>query len=802
MDSLGRLWRRRDEERSAASYIPQQAHLTPQVVRHRNGAVEAMWSVRGAGWEDLAQSGLDAQHEALCSLHRTLNLRARLTLNVLLVRTEAMETDYPRTTLPTPFVREMDGAYRHRLLGEGRLYRNHLYLSAIVRPPTLTGRRLSDASRSVQAPDQADLDVLDQVCGTIEADIGRGYGLRRLGLRAEGGRLYSEIAEAHAFVLTGRYRKVPLPAGSLAKAIMPHRPVFQNDRIVELRQVAGTEYAALFGLSVYPVETDAAMFDVLLTAPYRFAMSQSMGTMALHEAQPLVRRTTNRFLSAKDPAATQFAELAVAADELQQRAYGLGAHNLTIAVFGEAEVSLKAAAAAADDHLRSSGAIISRLDWDMEAGYFGMLPGNETLHPRAAPIKTRNFAAFAPMHGFSAGWRPGKWCDHVAVLTTNGGTPFYFNPHTSEAGGPGDVAHMLFTGPNGSGKTTALLWLLAQIMDRAGAQIVLWDKDRGAKLAVLQLGGAYIEIRIGTDTGLAPLKALSASSPADMTYLGQLFRTLLIAAGFEMDALTEHRLDLGLRTVMSLPPALRSFAEVCAFLGTGDDSAAAVLRPWCHGNRLGWVLDNPEDRIRLNARFIAFDQTRYLDDLEACGPIQSYLFHRIARLVDGRRMVVAIDEFQKSLQNKAFEELIGNALATFRKQNCAMWLATQSAATARLAQNIAHTLREQCLTHAHFANGAAQWADFGPDGLGLTERAFEIVTQELTGGGPGRFLLKQGTSYTPVQLSLEGLDDIIATLSGRTENVALMDAIETERPNDGADAHFAEFHRRRKIVAQ
>jgi len=164
-------------------------------------------------------------------------------------------------------------------------------------------------------------------------------------------------------------------------------------------------------------------------------------------------------------------------------------------------------------------------------------------------------------------------------------------------------------------------------------------------------------------------------------------------------------------------------------------------------------------------------------------------------------MIVAIDEFWKSLTNAAFRGLIQNGLATFRKQNCAMWLATQSVRSALNAQDIAHTIREQCLTQMHFPNGGAQWEDFGAAGLGFPARAFGLIKTGLSGGGKGRFLLKQGTSYVPVQLCLEGMDDIVATLSGRTETVALMDEIEVDLPGADVDTLFAEFHRRRKLPA-
>lgn len=787
-------------ERSITTYLPQFSHILPHVIRNVDGSIHAMFSVAGVKWEDLSGDELVSLHEGMCSLHRTLNLRPRLTITKHLIRTEASSDDYPRRSFRIPFVADLDRAYRHRLIDQGHLSRNSLLLGIVIRPPTLSGKAKREADRDIQSVDQADLDTLEQIVGTIRADIGASHGLKLLNLRNENGRLYSEIAEAHAFILTARYRKVPIPKGRLSLAICPLRPVIRNDRVIELHHAGRVEYAALSGISVYPAETDPSMFHPLLSAPYRLVLNQSMGTMPLHGAQGIVTRTTNQFVSSGDPAATQKEQLALAADELQQRHYGLGVHNITLMVLADSEVALQDVCEQADDDFRNCGAIISRLDWDLEVAYFGQIPGAEGLHARAAPWKSRNFAAAAPLHNFPTGWRNGRWCDFGALLTTNGGTPYYWNPHTSDEGRNGDVPHFFMSGPNGSGKTTVMLAFLGWLMDQAQAQAVLWDKDRGAKLFVMRMSGAYIEINIGTNSDLAPLWALDADSPADMNYLTGLVRSLILSdGGSALSSEDDRRIPLAVRTVMSIPRELRSFHEIRAFLGAASDSTGARLRRWCRGEDLGWVLDNPRDRIRLDAQLIAFDQTKYLDHKEACGPIQSYLFHRVGKLVDGRRMIVAIDEFWKSLTNAAFRGLIQNGLATFRKQNCAMWLATQSVGSALKASDIAHTIREQCLTQMHFPNGGAQWSDFGPEGLGFPERAFSLVKTGLAGGGKGRFLLKQGSSYTPVQLCLEGMDDIIATLSGRTESVALMDRIEADMPGADMDNLFAEFHRRRKL---
>ncbi len=189
---LRRAWGKIGRERSVTEYLPQFSHVRPHIIRNIDGSVHAMFEVDGARWEDLDGDALAGQHEALCSLHRTLNLRARLTVTKHLVHTEADRNDYPAVKARIPFVAELDAAYRFRLVDQGHLWTNTLLLGVTIRPPTLSGRAKRAAARTPQPVDQADLDALEHVIGTVRANLGATHALRLLALRSEGRAVFSE----------------------------------------------------------------------------------------------------------------------------------------------------------------------------------------------------------------------------------------------------------------------------------------------------------------------------------------------------------------------------------------------------------------------------------------------------------------------------------------------------------------------------------------------------------------------------------------------------------------------------------
>jgi type IV secretion system protein VirB4 len=174
---------------------------------------------------------------------------------------------------------------------------------------------------------------------------------------------------------------------------------------------------------------------------------------------------------------------------------------------------------------------------------------------------------------------------------------------------------------------------------------------------------------------------------------------------------------------------------------------------------------------------VGFDVTEFLESPAIRTPITLYLFHRVRQALDGRRLVVWMDEFAKLLGDPAFEGFARDGLKTWRKLNAVAAFATQSPSDV-LASPIARTLVEQTPTKVLFPNLEAQRAEY-VDGFGLSEREFELIGRELTPGSR-RFLVRQGMQGVVCELNLRGFDYELAVISGRTENVQWMERLAAE----------------------
>lgn len=770
-------------EREPDTYVPYIGHASPGVVMLDDGSLLAMVSLNGAAWETADPVEVNARHAQRNILLRNL-ASDRLALSMHVVRRLSDGSEYPASTCRSAFARELDQHYRARLTGN-RLYRNTLLLSVVLRPAnmaggnlySLVGRFRGRQSTSRRVASLASLDAVEGVVATVLYELGS-YGARRLGVRETGGLAFSEIAEALRLVLTGEALPVPMVSGHLGGAIYTDRVIVGGEAI-EIRGPGGSSYAAAFGLREYPASTWPGMFDAILSAPYRCVLTQSFGFLDKQAAQTVLTRKQNKMLSAADKAASQTEALDAAADQLASNHFAMGTHHLSLVTFADTLDGLAIVASRARRDLAESGAVVVREDLGLEAAYWAQLPGNERYRTRPGAISSRNLAAMATLHNYPTGAARGHWGEALTLFRTTGGTAYSFHLHAPTETVK-DLGNVFVAGPAGSGKTTLMLFLLA-MAERQDAQVVFFDKDRGGEILARAVGGTYLVLPSGAPTGLAPLKALSGSS-RDVAFLKGLVKALVDRPGAPMTPEDDRRLELGLKAVLSLPPEHRSLAELRAFLGHADASGpGAQLDKWCAGGSLGWVLDNEADSVSLEAPFLGFDMTAVLDDPVTRGPIMAYLFHRVEALVDGRRLVLAIDEFWKALADPGFRDLVNDKLKTIRKLNGAVILATQSPADA-LRSPIAHSIVEQCPTQILLPNTRASAADYR-DGLKLTEPEFLAVREGLTVGGR-RFLLKHGTASVACELDLDGLEDLVAVLSGRASTVRLMERlIEAEGPD-------------------
>jgi type IV secretion system protein VirB4 len=565
----------------------------------------------------------------------------------------------------------------------------------------------------------------------------------------------------------------PADGTDIGRMLPYHRASFGMDAM-ELSGAQGRDFAALVSLKDYPDSTAPGITDALLRLPCELVLTESYAPSDRQQARERIDLAVRRLKSADDEAMAERREMANARDALGTGAVGFGDHHLTVLVRAASLDALDETAAACAATLADAGAIAVREDVNLEPGFWGQLPGNESYLVRRSLISSANMACFGSFHGFSMGQARGNhWGEAVTLLETTSSTPFFFNFHQ------GDLGNFSVIGPSGSGKTVVMNFLAAQAQ-KFSPRTVLFDKDRGAEVFVRGMGGAYSRIASGHPTGFNPLSL--PDTAANRAFLRDWLGVLLAADGAEEHAAIAGAVD----AAYANDPSLRQLTHFRELLAgsrrpqPGD--LASRLEAWTQGHEHGWLFDNEHDRLDLSARVIGFDMTALLESPRLRTPVMMYLFHRIDERLDGTPAMILIDEGWKALDDEVFAARIRDWLKTLRKRNALVGFATQSARDA-LDSRISTALVEQTATMVFMPNARARAEDYC-DGFGLTDHELDLIR---TLPAQSRcFLVRQADASAVVRLDLAGMPDVLTVLSGRESAVRRLDLLRAQYGDEPA----------------
>jgi type IV secretion system protein VirB4 len=604
------------------------------------------------------------------------------------------------------------------------------------------------------------------------------YGARLLGDYEGASGTCSEVLELLSALYNGEMRPVRRPAeGTDIGQMLPYRRVSFGLDALELKGAGGTSFAALVSLKDYPDSTGPGLTDALLRLPYELTLTETYAPCDRQVARERIDLALRRLRSADEEAVAERREMTGARDALGTGAAAFGDHHLSVLVRSDRLDRLDEEVAACAAALADAGAVAVREDVNLEPGFWGQLPGNETYLVRRSLISSANMACFASLHGFAMGSAIGNhWGEAVTLLTTTSSTPFFFSFHA------GDLGNFTVIGPSGSGKTVVMNFLAAQAQ-KFSPRTVLFDKDRGAEVFVRAIGGTYSRVAAGNPTGFNPLAM--PDTHRNRAFLRDWLGVLLEARGPEELATIAGAVDAAYANEAGLR-RLTHFRELLAGHRRPEPGdLASRLDAWTGSGEHGWLFDNAEDRLDLSAMTLGFDMTALLETPRLRTPVMMYLFHRIEERLDGDPAMILIDEGWKALDDAVFAARIRDWLKTLRKRNALVGFATQSARDA-LESRISAALVEQTATMIFMPNARARPEDYC-DGFGLTRHELELI--RALPAQSRCFLVRQPDASVVVRLDLAGMPEVLTVLSGRESTVRKLDKLR-ERHGDDPQAWY------------
>ena len=165
-------------EREPDTYVPFIGHAAPGVLLMDDGSLLAMLQLDGMAFETTDPQETNARHAQRNMLLRNL-ASDRLVLTTHVIRTLADAAIYPAEPCSSAFARDLDAAYRQRLLSN-RLFRNELFLSVVLRVAGASSvaegsfaalfarRRRGDRARETSA---SQLDAIAAITATLKHEL-------------------------------------------------------------------------------------------------------------------------------------------------------------------------------------------------------------------------------------------------------------------------------------------------------------------------------------------------------------------------------------------------------------------------------------------------------------------------------------------------------------------------------------------------------------------------------------------------------------------------------------------------------
>lgn len=501
---------------------------------------------------------------------------------------------------------------------------------------------------------------------------------------------------------------------------------FLPDGIVRYISGGTQSFAAMLSFRVSPDYLDEEFFNTVSTIQTEMICMNAFRVMGAADVEATLRQRQSSADENEVSTIQQISDAQNAMDENVTGNQSLVNYYPLFIVFGKSRDELNKYV---DEFKKISASFgISPIceTYAARVSWFAQIPGFDVF-PRSFKLLSRTAAISIPMSTQPRGvansdWGPGP----LVVFPTAQGTPYQFQFHVSDK--PAAVAHTLTIGPTGGGKTTLFSFLIAQSLRHPKLKAFFFDRNKGAEIFTLSVGGKYITMQ-GKEknaiensflTHLNPLKM--PDSAANRAFLRRWFA---IITG-QSDANSADEIARAVSVNFDyLPEQDRILKNLWKSCFSSNGNMRSALKKWIDPLQYGDIFNETSDTLDLQSRLTTFDFTEILQDETLAPAVISYILHRINNITvsGGNPSLIMIDETAPMLENKMFRDNFIAGLQEGRKNRQAYMVAFQRANVLDKL-GIGDVVRGQAQTVLFFRNPAADASDYQYWNLNPLEMAF------------------------------------------------------------------------------
>lgn len=501
---------------------------------------------------------------------------------------------------------------------------------------------------------------------------------------------------------------------------------FMRDGVVRYISGGSQTFAAMMSFRTSPDYLDEEFFDTISTIQTEMICMNAFQIMGTADVEMTLRQRQSSADENETSTLEQISDAQSAMDENATGNQSLVNYYPLFILFGRSIDELNHYVDEFKKISASFGVAPICETYAARVSWFAQIPGFDVF-PRSFKLLSRTAAISIPMSTQPRGvansdWGPGP----LVVFPTAQGTPYQFQFHVSDK--PAAVAHTLTIGPTGGGKTTLFSFLIAQSLRHPKLKAFFFDRNKGAEIFTLSVGGKYITMQ-GKEKNAADNSFLTHLNPLKMpdTAANRAFlrRWFAIITG-QSDANSADEIARAVSVNFDYLPdrdrILKNLWESC-FASNGNMRPA--LKKWIDPLQYGDIFNETSDTLDLQSRLTTFDFTEILQDETLAPAVISYILHRINNITvsGGNPSLIMIDETAPMLENKMFRDNFITGLQEGRKNRQAYMVAFQRANVLDKL-GIGDVVRGQAQTVLFFRNPAADASDYQYWNLNPLEMAF------------------------------------------------------------------------------
>ncbi|HYL98182.1 MAG TPA: DUF87 domain-containing protein [Blastocatellia bacterium] len=395
----------------------------------------------------------------------------------------------------------------------------------------------------------------------------------------------------------------------------------------------------------------------------------------------------------------QVHDLGEALKELEIKGNYFGHFSLTVVIYHTDLSKVERACAEFYKAFSLHDAQVYEERYNLFNAYLATVPGNYAFNLRSMLILNTNYADYSFIFTLQSGHKvnPHLGQEYLAVLETNHRTPYYLNLHCK------DTAHTVILGRTGSGKSFLMNFIITNLQ-KYEPYTFIFDLGGSFESLTQLFQGTYVKMG-SQSTGFRINPFCLPKTKHNLDFLALFVKILAEGHGRDVLSLEEEReIYQQIENLYSVDPELRTLSVLA---NTLPRDLALKLQKWTADGQFGFLFDNLDDNVSFS-RFQCFDfqgMEQYPQILE---PLLFYILHRANHVITNKAITHVfkaffIDEAWTFFRNPRIKSYIVEALKTWRKQNAAMILSTQSLDELRKS-DIVDVIIETCATKIFLAN--------------------------------------------------------------------------------------------------